>query len=292
MTALLLLISVLLSQAAETPSGAVEELLRADRSFASAATEKDVVSALSAMFSEQVIAPLPGGGFAGGKARAIDALRASPENNTSNVTWTPIRGGVSADGQHGFTFGYMTLRKPDGTETPLKYLAYWIKERHGWRVVGYKRRARPVGEVSLAMIEPSLPARIVPPTESASVIERHRASLAAAEKSFSDEAQRIGLGAAFTKYGRADAMNLGSPRSAAFVIGNVAIGRTVGDGTPTDSSPVVWAADHRVIVASSGDLGITFGYIRSNTTPDQKPIPFFTIWRRDSPADSWRYIAE
>jgi hypothetical protein len=47
-----------------------------------------------------------------------------------------------------------------------------------------------------------------------------------------------------------------------------------------------------VLVAASGDLGITFGYIRSTTDKDQPPAPFFTIWRRASTAEPWRYIAE
>jgi hypothetical protein len=43
------------------------------------------------------------------------------------------------------------------------------------------------------------------------------------------------------------------------------------------------AADFKRTVASSGDLGVTFGYIRPNAPqpgPPQ-PFPFFTIWKRD-----------
>jgi hypothetical protein len=85
---------------------------------------------------------------------------------------------------------------------------------------------------------------------------------------------------------------MGGPKTAGFIVGSDAIGRAVGDGTPTTSSPVSWAADHRVFVASSGDLGVTLGYIRSNEKKDQPPVPFFTIWRRETPASPWRYIAE
>ena len=50
------------------------------------------------------------------------------------------------------------------------------------------------------------------------------------------------------------------------------------------------------VVASSGDLGISFGYIRPNgKPPDGAPpqgSPFFTIWHRASPTAPWRYIAE
>jgi hypothetical protein len=120
-------------------------------------------------------------------------------------------------------------------------------------------------------------------------------SLTAAEKAFSDEAQKIGLDAAFAKYGSADAMNMGGPNDPAFVIGADAIGKSVGAGQPTTGSTVNWSAES-VIVASSGDFGVTFGYIRSNApagaSPAPAPIPFFTIWRRAAPTAPWRYIAE
>lgn len=289
---LLPLLLLALVQTPPSPAAAVEELLQADRSFSSAGAQKDTISSLSAMFADDVIAGVPGGAFAGSRAQLIEALKSNPDNSTSRVEWTPIRGGISADGLHGFTFGYMTMHKKDGSRAPWKYLAYWIKGPQGWRVAGYRRRPRPEGNVSTAMMPPSLPVRMIAPSSDAAALEQHRRSLAAAEQSFSDEAQKIGLGAAFTKYGRADAINMGGPKDIEFVVGSPNIGRSVGEGTPTDSSPVVWGPDHKVLVASSGDLGITFGFIRSTSAKDQPPAPFFTIWRRASPAEAWRYIAE
>ena len=131
------------------------------------------------------------------------------------------------------------------------------------------------------------------PSSESATISQHEASLAAAEKAFSDEAQKIGLGAAFAKHGREDAVNMGGPKTVGFVRGAAAIGREVGEGSPTDRSEVEWSAD-RVLVASSGDLGITFGMIRFHKPPEGQPtaVPFFTIWRRDDSSRSWRYIAE
>jgi hypothetical protein len=56
---------------------------------------------------------------------------------------------------------------------------------------------------------------------------------------------------------------------------------------------VSWSAD-RAIVASSGDLGVTFGFIRPNAGRPEGAgaTPFFTIWRRADVNDRWRYIAE
>lgn len=278
-----------------SPAAAVEELLAADRALAAASATTDLVAGLSAMFDAEVIMPIPGNTFARGKEAAVRALQSNPENVRSRIEWTPIRGGISGDGLHGFTFGYMTLHRPDGPPAPLKYLAYWIKRPEGWRVVGYKRRPAAAGEISREPMPPSLPPRLVPPSGDSAVLARHRASLDAAERAFSGDAQRIGLGAAFTHYGHADAMNMGGPNHAGFVIGAEAIGRSVGAGTPTDSSPVWWEPEE-VIVASSGDLGITFGWIhphpRAGSSESPPAIPFFTIWRRDDPAQPWRYIAE
>ncbi|HVH38096.1 MAG TPA: hypothetical protein VM757_05870, partial [Sphingomicrobium sp.] len=60
-------------------------------------------------------------------------------------------------------------------------------------------------------------------------------------------------------------------------------------------STIHWAGDHKVLVASSGDLGITFGMIhRDQPPPAGQPasFPFFTIWRRAAPDQPWRYVAE
>jgi hypothetical protein len=115
-------------------------------------------------------------------------------------------------------------------------------------------------------------------------------SLAAAEQAFSDDAQRIGIGPAFAKWGRADAVNMGGPADTGWVISAAAIGAAIGGGDTTTSSPVHWKAD-QVVVASSGDLGITFGMIRAHEG-DAPPVPFFTVWARDNANGEWRYIAE
>ena len=278
-----------------TPQQAVDELLAADRTFSVASAGTDVVSGLSAMFAADVVLPLPGGKFADGIMAAREALAANPEHTGARVDWAPIRGGVSADGLHGFTFGYMKLHKPDRTIAPAKYLAYWIKTADGWRVAVYKRSRRPDSPVSTALLPAALPPRMVKPSIDAEELEAFRTSLDRAERDFSDEAQKIGLGAAFAKHGSADAVNMGGPAAAAFVMGSEAIGRAVSAGDPPGGSPVSWAPD-RVIVASSGDLGVTIGMIRPNAKPADGSQPagfaFFTIWRRSSPKDSWRYVAE
>lgn len=277
---------------AADPQAALDGLLAADRAFAAASARTDLVSGISAMFAADVMMPLPNGTFAQSAEAAAAALRENPANAGARAEWAPVRGGISADGQHGFTFGYMTVHQADGTVAPARYLAYWVRQPAGWRVAVYRRGRRPEGEVSTGMLPPALPARLVPPSADPATVEAHRASLDAAERAFSDEAQTIGLGPAFAKWGSDDAMNMG--RAAAFTLGAAAIGAAIGEGSP-GPSPLSWAPD-RVIVASSGDLGVTIGRIRQNTPPADasapSSIPFFTIWRRSSPTAPWRYVAE
>lgn len=277
-----------------SPQAAVDELLAADRAYSAAAAGTDVVSGLSAMFAVDVAMPVPGARITSNSTEATDALRANPDNATSRAEWTPVRGGISADGLHGFTWGYMTLRKADGTALPLKYLSYWVRQPEGWRVVAYKRRPRPPGEVSLAPVAPALPAKMVAPSSDAARTERFRASLDAAERAFSDDAKVVGLGVAFARYGSADAVNLGGANDVAFVVGPTAIGKLVSGDKPAEPSTLTWWPD-RTLVASSGDLGVTIGLIRDRppSAGAAPPVyPFFTVWRRASTADPWRYVAE
>ena len=182
---------------AASPQSIVDELLAADRGFSAASANTDLISGLTAMFADDVVIPNPPGQFAEGKAAVVAMLRANADNAQSRTEWTPVRGGVSADGQQGFTAGFMTLTRPDGATLALKYLAYWVKHPEGWRVAAYKRARAGDGSASHAMIAPSLPSQLVAPSTDAAVIARYRESLDGAEQAFSNEAQKIGLGPAF-----------------------------------------------------------------------------------------------
>jgi ketosteroid isomerase-like protein len=283
-------------QGADSPQKAVDELLAADRLFAAQATTTTAIPALTAMFAEDVVMPIsvPSPGFARGKAQAVEALKATADNAQGRLQWAPIRGGISADGRHGFTFGYMTLTPDQGKPVAIKYVAYWVKGSAGWRVAVYKRVPADQAPATRDVLPPAIPERLIVPVTDSATAARHKASLEAAEKAFSDEAQTIGLGPAFAKHGSADAVNVGPRTSPTFVISAAEIGKSVGAGSEGKPSPVSWAADEGSIVASSGDLGVTFGFIRQNTPPPGRPaaVPFITIWRRPDPGQPWRYVAE
>jgi ketosteroid isomerase-like protein len=241
------------------------------------------------MFADDVVMSAAGV-LRNGREDALAQLRSAPENLNGHLEWAPVRGGISDDGQHGFTFGFMSLVRADSSRVPLKYLAYWVKQGPEWKVAVYRRVRRPEGEVPAAMREPSVPARSVAPTHDASVISRHARELGDAERNFSTLASKIGLGAAFTQNAAPDAMNMGGQQSVDFLYGPEAIGAGVGAGQ-TGPSTLTWGPD-TVLVASSGDLGVTIGHINApgrGGGPPQR-IPFFTVWKKVGGV--WKFVAE
>jgi hypothetical protein len=173
-------------------------------------------------------------------------------------------------------------------------MAYWIRDRGIWRVVAYKRARADASPTDTSRMAPVLPFLITRVPQDAAAMSALRRDLMAAEKAFSDEAQKIGLGNAFAKFGRDDAVNMGGPTSPTFLVGASAIAKLVG-GADMSASPVTWGAD-TAFVSSSGDLGITFGVIRRNNPPAGSPAApgnsFFTIWMRADTKSPWRYVAE
>src|SRR3954451_10972897 len=145
--------------AAATPRETLDELLAADRAFSAASAKIDLVAGLTAMFADDVVIPNPPGQLTEGKEAVVAALRANADNAQSHTTWTPVRGGVSADGVHGFTAGFMSIQRPDNTTLPLKYLAYWVRKPEGWRVVAYKRVRGGESTPSSTLLAPALPDR-------------------------------------------------------------------------------------------------------------------------------------
>lgn len=274
------------------PAAAAEELLAADRSFAAAGAAQPMIEAIAAMLAEDAVMPSRKFGFSRGREAIVAALRDDPANLVATAERVPVRAGISGDGRHGFTYGFLTMRRPGKPDERAKYLAYWVKRDQGWRVALFKRGRSAAGAVSTDLRAASLPSQLQP-WDSADVAA-HQASLAAAERAFSDRAQVIGVGRAFVEYGSPDAMNMGAGSD--FTFGNAAIGAAVGDGDAAgQATPIHWGPDEGALVASSGDLGVTWGWIRSHELKDGKPVqqfPFFTVWRRADPQSPWRYIAE
>ncbi|MBP6442438.1 MAG: nuclear transport factor 2 family protein [Gemmatimonadales bacterium] len=277
------------------PEALVKGLITADRSFSEIGNLRGCGAALTEMFAPDVTIPAGPRGVLQGRDSVLAVYAASPGFATAKCSWTPLRGGIAADGTQGFTYGVMTQANADGTAVPFRYLAYWVKGKAGWQVAVYKRLRSPVPAMSTTMRVAAVPPAYIAPRSDAATQRTIEESLAEAERTFSREAQTMGLGPAFAKHGSADAMNLGSQADSNFTFGAEAIGRKIGDGDTTKTSPVSWGPD-RVIAASSGDLGVTIGMIYPKEPAADgskaKGFPFFTVWRRAGPGQPWRYVAE
>jgi hypothetical protein len=281
------------SGGAANPQRAADELLAADRTYAAASAGTDVVTGLSSIFAPDASGPLPGRQLAMGSDSLVRALRSNPENATSRIVWAPMGVGISGDGTHGYTYGFMTMTPPGKPGVPMKYLAYWVKGPSGWKVEAYKRVPRAAGDSVDGPRVRLIPSRSLAPNSAS--IEAYRKSLDAAERAFSDDAQKVGLGQAFRNFGAPEAINMGGPDVKTFVYGPEAIAQAVSDGANGPPSPVTWAPE-KVIVAPSGDMGVTIGWITSNDAPaagqQRARFPFFTVWRRATLSSPWRYVAE
>ena len=274
---------------AQSQQAALDALLAADRAFAAGAATLDPVAGITAMLDEEAVMPQPGKGILSGRAAVSEAFSASPAFKGGHVSWAPVRGGISADGTQGFTYGFLTVGAGEPTKRDRKYLSYWIKRPAGWRVIAYRQLPRDLGEVSTSLMEPALPAFTASPLANPAIVAGHQESIAAAEKSFSDHAQNVGLKAAFRDFGREDAMNMWG--GAGFRVGLDAI--ATGFKEETGPATIHWSTE-KSFVASSGDLGVSIGTIRANAPKAGEPdgFPFFTVWKRDGPNAPWKYIAE
>ncbi len=271
----------------------LSELVEADKTFSAAGRDRPLPEAIGAMLAPDATMPARGEPpFLRSREAIIAYLAANPLAKDARADWHPTRGGISADGRHGFTAGHMTVALADGTKQLAKYLAYWGRTDAGWRVLAYKRVPRAEGAADTVFRALGLPDSAqwrdrVPPDTLATML--------AAERAFAARAQVIGVGPAFAEYGRIDAINLGP--DAGFTEGVAAIAAGF-DPEPQPGNAIDWGPDFG-LVAPSGDLGVSFGRITPKKRPaglaPDAPIPaspFFTIWHRDTPTSPWRYIAE
>ena len=275
----------------QTPAANRAALLAADRSFGSNSANTSLISSLSAMFADSITLIALGEQFHGISA-AREALNRNADNAKSTITWTPLQGDVSADGNVGYTMGFTAWKKPDGSLVPGKYVAFWTKQRGAWRVLVYKRTARGPGDVSTAEETAPLkpPASKTQFTAADSMKFAHELDLA--ERTFSDQAAVIGLGAAFTKNSATDAHHTGSATDADFRRGPADIGAGISAGGEPPRGSIKWAPD-AVHVARSGDVGITYGMI-TIATPGAAPrrVSYLTVWKRNGVGDPWKLAIE
>lgn len=269
------------------PTTVADAVLAEDRRFAASAAS--LPQAIGAMLADDARMPAPRGEILVWRDRIVAALAATADS-AARAHWTPVQVGLAADGLHAFTVGFLTATRADGSRVNYKYLTFWTQTTQGWRAAAWRRRPMDnATAIDSTSLPPLLPPRLVGSFIEAPLRASHIAELRAAEAEFSALANRIGVGAAFAQRGTPESLNAGRPSDGRFIRGADAIAQVVAGGAALDApSTITWSAD-TAIVATSNDLGITFGVIRPKQSP-ATGTSFFTIWRKSNGA--WRYVAE
>ena len=97
------------------------------------------------MLDDEAAMPPPGKGIITGKAAVAEAFRASPAFKEGHVSWAPVRGGISADGTQGFTYGFLDRRlaaTPPGASANISPIGSSARPAGGWSPTA-RFRARP-----------------------------------------------------------------------------------------------------------------------------------------------------
>ena len=195
---ILLFVPAVVMRQTTSPQQVADELLAADRAFSAASAKTDLVSGLSAMFADDVVdAQLRRHRrrIARRRSRRCARIRS---NTGAKIEWTPARVGISGDGRHGFTAGFMTMQRADGDVSAAEVPGLLGKAsgRVGgcWPTSAAAKAAPPAMSRWLRAAEADRRT-----AKDAAAIEQYRKSLADAETAFSNEAQKIGIGAAFTQ---------------------------------------------------------------------------------------------
>jgi ketosteroid isomerase-like protein len=222
-----------------------------------------------------------------GPAAARAFLERDSLNARSRAVLTIVQLDVSADGNDGYSYGYLDVIRPNGDTLPGSFKAYWRRSANGdWRALAFGRGRREKGAYSM------LPDSLRPTARSYKSWPMRDtaegwATLQRTETAFSDSSA-TSIKAAFMAFAAPDAGKIDGAR---YVFGREAIGRGF-DNPPADFAGIAWRAE-RGTVSGSNDLGFNFGPVVRRNAPATAPQGggFFTIWRRQANGE-WRYVVD
>lgn len=247
-----------------------EALLNADRAVAERTQALGLARGFLPALGEQAAYLHPGAPLIRGTDKIRELLEAADTNG--QVTWAPSFGDVSADGRLGYSYGYLRASGNRG-----KYLACWLKDAGGWRIVAYARsRMTPISD--------SLPPARAPAPASPVRGAGDPSELMRADSTFAALSVARGARAAFISYATADAISFGGGPS--LNQGREAIGAAF-DGFPSGAVLAWWPV--AAVIAESGDLGCTVG--EAAIASLNQYSKYLTIWKRQRDG-RWKFVAD
>lgn len=261
------------------------ELFLAQQQAAARAASGDYVGAVSAAIAPQGFYNSALATLGRGPEAARTFLLRDTLNARSRAVWSVVRMDVSADGNDGYTYGYLDVIRPNGETQPGAYKAYWRRGAGGtWQILALGRGRREPGPVSDLLTSAPRSTRVYK-----SWLMRDTtaawATLKAAEVAFSDSSA-TNIRAAFMSFAEPDA---GKVDGARYVFGREAIGEGFRNPPPSFNG-IAWHAEWGT-VSGSNDLGFNFGPVGQRNSTAESVGRFFTIWRRQADG-TWLYVVD
>jgi ketosteroid isomerase-like protein len=266
---------------------AADSLLRFDQSRGELSAAKGPQRAMADLLHPEVVYLRAGVPAVYGRDAVRELLAAPAPPVPSDIAWEPLGGAVSYDLLAGYTFG-ITARPTVGSPVRFdRYIAVWRRTPgSSWQLAAYVEvDAPPAVEASVP------PSAVTPPTVAVpQKLRETTANVRAADSLFSDLADRMGVGYAFS--------NTIAPLGVLFAAPRLVIGPDAtrelyasrGAGTSLTWHPVfAW-------VAGSEDLGFTVGeYIATLRGPSGAAVQRFgkylTVWQRQHDG-TWKFVAD
>jgi ketosteroid isomerase-like protein len=223
-----------------------------------------------------------------GREGVRELLSAGGSHAPPGITWEPLGGGVSYDLLAGYTYGVTARVAPPASTIHLeRYIAVWQRNRgRPWQIIAYAEVESPAaGDVNFSgnVVTPPL---VAPPVATRETVAKVRG----ADSLFSDLADRMGVGFAFSNTIAPDGVLFGSPQ---LIVGPDEAREFYamrGAGTSLTWRPLyAW-------VTGSNDLGFTVGEsIATGRGPSGAAVQRFgkylTVWRRQGDG-TWKFVVE
>jgi ketosteroid isomerase-like protein len=266
-----------------------DSLFRLDQNRGGLIATQGPVEGMLSVLAPSVVFLRAGAPAVYGRDGVAELLSAGVSSSARVITWEPLGGGVSYDLMTGYTYG-VTARQGTGAPPAIhleRYVAVWQRTRgNPWRIIAYSEvGSPPAGEVNFSsnVVTPPLVTYPMP-------VRNAVAAVRSADSSFSDLADRMGVGFAFSNTIASNGVIFGSPQ---LVFGPDATRdyfAARGSGSSLTWRPVyAW-------VTGSQDLGFTVGeYIMTGRGPSGAAVQRFgkylTVWERQHDGN-WKFVVD
>jgi hypothetical protein len=272
---------------ATAPAGDLQmrraELIRAHEQMTSDAAI-DFIGTISSRVAEAGFYTAALRPFGKGPAAARSFLERDTLNRQSRAIVTVVRLDVSADGNDGYSYGYLDVIRARGDTLPGAFKAYWRRGGDGrWLALAFgrsPRQAGPLVPLPDSLQDAASAYRAWPAKDSTEAWS----SLRATEMAFSDSA-RGDMRAAFMSFAAPDAAKIAG---SSYVFGRPLIGEGFRNPPPAFQG-FSWRAEWGTVSAGN-DLGFNVGPVTVANAPNGGGL-FFTIWKRQANGE-WRYLVD